>query len=277
MIGHNFAHINGARIYYEDVGAGEAIVFSHCLLWNTSMYDAQVEALSAKYRCVSYDHRGQGRSDDHDCNEITVEMLCEDAAELIKQLKIAPVHFVGHSLGGFAGIMLASRYPELVKTLTLCNTSGDEEPARNLLKYRMLNWVGRTIGARLIADALMPMIFERSALDRNENRQKFRETILKNRNTIWRAANGVINRPSQHAALGSIRARTLVITSTGDKTRTREESERLAAAIPNAKLVVLETGGHMLPLEEPARIAGLVEEFLGADDAENSRLQRPTN
>jgi 3-oxoadipate enol-lactonase len=255
-----FAIVNGTRIYYEDIGQGEPIIFSHCLLWNTSMYDRQVDLLSENYRCISYDHRGQGNSAEHYGNEVGVELLCEDVAELIKQLALPPVHFVGHSLGGFVGIMLASRYPELVRTLVLCNTSGDEEPECNLFKYRMLNFAGRWLGPRIIADALMPMIFEQNAL--RESRDKFRETILNNRKTVWRAANGVINRPSQRASLEKIRARTMVITATGDKTRTRDESERLASNIANAELVCLETGGHMLPLEQPKLIAELIDQFL---------------
>jgi pimeloyl-ACP methyl ester carboxylesterase len=257
-----FADIKGCRIYYEDVGAGAPILFSHCLLWNTSMYDAQVERLRHRYRCISYDHRGQGKSADHDCDEISVEMLCEDVAELITHLNLPPVHFVGHSLGGFVGIMLASRHPQLVRSLTLCNTSGDEEPQRNLRKYRLLNWVGKLLGPKLIADALMPIVFHPEALQDSEKRKRFRNVLVNNRSTVWRAANGVINRPSQRTTLQNIHAPTLVVTSVGDKTRTRDESDRLAAAIPHAQLVCMETGGHMLPLEEPERFADALETFL---------------
>lgn len=256
------ATINGTEIYYEDVGEGEPIIFSHCLLWNTSLYDAQVAALRGQYRCISYDHRGQGKSADHESDEISVELLCDDVAELIKHLGLPPVHFVGHSLGGFVGIMLAARYPELVRTLVLCNTSADEEPQRNLFKLRLMNCVARLLGSKLVADSLVEMIFQRKAISSEENRQKFRDVIVNNRRTVWRAANGVINRPSQHGSLQHIRARTLVITADGDKTRTRNEAQRIAAGIAGARLLCLSTGGHMLPLEEPKLVTDAITEFL---------------
>jgi pimeloyl-ACP methyl ester carboxylesterase len=258
------ATINGAGIYFEDVGKpdGEPILFSHCLLWNGTMYDAQIAGLREQYRCITYDHRGQGRSADHDCDTISVEMLCDDAAELITQLGLPPVHFVGHSLGGFVGIMLAIRHPQLVRSLILCNTSGDAEPKRNLGKFRFLNAAGRYLGSTLFADSILNMIFDGDVLAVPEQRQRFREMICSNRRTIWRAVNGVLNRPSQLADLHKIRARTLVITSTGDTMRTPAESESLAAGIPDAQLVCLSSGRHMLPLEVPAAVTELIERFV---------------
>lgn len=259
-----FADINGTRIYYEDVGSGDPIIFSHCLLWNTTLYDAQVEALRAEYRCISYDHRGQGRSADHVCNEISVEMLVRDVVALIDHLKLPPVHFVGHSLGGFVGIMLAARHPELVRRLVLCSTSGDEEPSSALFRWHTLNFAGRIFSAKLLADAILPTIFPPEFLKNAERRAKAREVLAANRRTAWRAVNGVINRPSQHSTLASIRTPTLVITSPHDTMRPPHEGERIAAGIPGAQLVCLPTGCHMLPLEQPEVITDLIRNFLSA-------------
>ena len=58
-----FLSIRGAQLYYEDSGGpGEPIVFSHGLLWDSHLFSRQVEALRGRYRCISYDHRGQGHS-----------------------------------------------------------------------------------------------------------------------------------------------------------------------------------------------------------------------
>ena len=56
--------INGARLFYEEQGAGpETIVFSHSYLLTAEHFAPQVEALRDRYRCVSFDHRGHGRSE----------------------------------------------------------------------------------------------------------------------------------------------------------------------------------------------------------------------
>src|SRR5262245_2092320 len=93
--------VNGAKLYYEETGQGpETVVFAHGLLWSGRMYDAQVAALKDRYRCITFDFRGHGRS------EVTrsgydMDTLTEDAAALIATLGATPCHFVGLSLGGF--------------------------------------------------------------------------------------------------------------------------------------------------------------------------------
>lgn len=78
--------VNGVELNVEDTGgSGPAIVFSHGLLWSTRMWRFQVGALRDRFRCIAYDHRGQGRS------EVTskgydMETLAQDAAALIEKV-----------------------------------------------------------------------------------------------------------------------------------------------------------------------------------------------
>src|SRR5205823_2727516 len=120
--------VNGVRLYYDDTGgSGEPIVFSHGLLWSGRMFEAQVAALRGRYRCITYDHRGQGRSDVPRARSHDMETVTDDAASLIEALGAAPVHFVGLSMGGFVGMRLAARRPELLRSLVLLETSADPE------------------------------------------------------------------------------------------------------------------------------------------------------
>ena len=70
------------------------------------MFRAQIDRLKPHYRCIAYDHRGQGDSaiapDGYD-----MDTLAEDAAALIVALDAGPCHFVGLSMGGFVGMRLA--------------------------------------------------------------------------------------------------------------------------------------------------------------------------
>jgi pimeloyl-ACP methyl ester carboxylesterase len=58
-------HVNGTALFYEDTG-GDAppIVFSHGLFWNTELFAPQIAVLKDRFRCIAYDHRGQGKSAD---------------------------------------------------------------------------------------------------------------------------------------------------------------------------------------------------------------------
>ena len=94
--------INGADIHYEERGSGEeTIVFAHGFLFSGRMFNPQVEALADRYRCITYDHRGQGQS------EVTkdgydIDSLTEDARALIEVLDLAPCHFLGLSMGALS-------------------------------------------------------------------------------------------------------------------------------------------------------------------------------
>ena len=72
--------------------------------------------------------------------------MTEDVAALVDTLRLGPVHFVGLSMGGFVGMRLAARRPELVRSLVLLDTSAGAEPPENLPRYRRLEWVARWIG-----------------------------------------------------------------------------------------------------------------------------------
>src|SRR5271156_3136985 len=93
--------VNGVNLYYEDTGHGrETIVFAHGLLWSGKMFAAQVAHLKDRYRVITYDHRGQGKSEVTESG-YDMDSLAEDEAALIKALGAAPCHVAGLSMGGF--------------------------------------------------------------------------------------------------------------------------------------------------------------------------------
>src|SRR5690606_22536707 len=141
--------VNGTSLYYEDTGAGsETIVFSHGLLWGTEMFAPQIAALRDRYRCIAWDHRGQGRSAADHRHCIGMELLWQDAVALLDKLGVSRVCFVGLSMGGFVAMRVAARNPELVKKLILIETTIGPEPLENVRRYRLLNTIYRTLGPR---------------------------------------------------------------------------------------------------------------------------------
>ena len=133
---------NGTALYYEDTGgSGAPVVFSHGLLWNSTLFAPQIAVLKNRYRCVAYDHRGQGRSADDIGRAISMETVTEDAVALIEKLGLGPVHFCGLSLGGIVGMRLAVGRPDLIRSLVLLDTTADEEPYKP--KYKAMTAVAR--------------------------------------------------------------------------------------------------------------------------------------
>ena len=139
--------VNGTELYYEDTGGrGPAILFSHGLFWDSSLFAPQIAGLKSRYRCVAYDHRGQGRSADSNLRAIDMDTLFADAVALIVTLGLEPVHVCGLSMGGFVAMRLGARRPDLVRSLLLLDTSADPEPPENAPKLRLWNRIARWFG-----------------------------------------------------------------------------------------------------------------------------------
>jgi len=266
-----FKTINGAEIHYELSGSGpETIVFSHGLLMSGDMFSEQVKALGSQYRCVSYDHRGQARSEVTDSG-YDMDSLTADAAVLIRELECVPCHFAGLSMGGFVGMRLAIRHPELLKSLVLIETTADPEPEENKGPYRRLAFIGRWLGFRLVIKPLMGIMFGRSFLEdpaKSELRARWKKHLLNlNRVGTSRAAHGVIDRKGVYEQLNKIELPTLIIVGDEDVATVPLKSERMHAAISASKLKIIPRAGHSSSIEEPAAVTRAIGEFLDGRSA----------
>jgi pimeloyl-ACP methyl ester carboxylesterase len=258
--------VNGASIYYEEIGSGpETIVFSHGLLMSGDMFGEQVKALSDRYRCISYDHRGQARSEVTDSG-YDMDSLSNDAAALIRALDCAPCHFAGLSMGGFVGMRLAIRHPELLKRLILIETTADPEPEENKGPYRKLAFIGRWLGFRLVVNKLMNIMFSQSFLNdpaKQKIREKWKNHLLGlNKKGTSRAAHGVIDREGVYGQLDKVLLPTLIIVGDEDVATVPKKSQRMHQAIHGSKLVIIPRAGHSSSIEEPEAVTRAIEDFL---------------
>lgn len=260
--------VNGTELHYEDSGpakSGETIVFSHGLLWSTELFEAQARDLAGEYRCIRYDHRGQGQSADDPRRCIDMGTVTADAVALIETLAKPPVHFVGLSMGGFVGMRIGARRPELLRSLALLETSADPEPDENVPKYRVLNAVARTLGAGVVTNQVLPILFGRSSLENPElarERQKWRAAMRRNRRSIWRAVNGVLEREDVYPELRRIKAPTLVVVGEEDTATVPAKARRIQQAIAGSRLVEIPRAGHSSPVEQPEAVTRALREFL---------------
>jgi pimeloyl-ACP methyl ester carboxylesterase len=258
--------VNGTDLYYESTGDGpETIVFAHGLLWSGEMFAAQVAALSSRYRCVTFDFRGQGRSAVAKTG-YDLETLASDAAALIETLGLGRVHFAGLSMGGFVAMRLAARRPELVRSIVVMETSAEGEPPENVGRYRLLGFVGRWLGYGLVAGQVMPIMFGKTFMTdpaRADERAHWRARLMQNdRVGIQRALTGVIERAPIAPELGAVRCPTLVIVGDEDVATVPAKARRIAAAIDGAHLVVIPHAGHTASVEEPAAVTAAIAAFL---------------
>jgi 3-oxoadipate enol-lactonase len=260
-----YQKINGAQIYYEEHGDGpETIFFSHGLLWSGYMFHNQIAVLKDRYRCITYDHRGQGQT------EVTrsgydIESLYDDAIALIDTLDCAPCHFMGLSMGGFVGLRVGIRRPDLLKSLTIMESSSDTEAHQTRRQYRLLSIVAYWIGLRVVADRVMEIMFGQKFLndpERAKLKDEWKERMVANdRVGITRAVSGIITREGISEQLDQIRVPTLIIVGDQDVATVPAKAEKMHASIPNSKLVIIPDAGHTSTIEEPEAVTAALVDF----------------
>src|SRR3990167_1503933 len=127
-----FNRSNGISLYYEIIddtnGAGDICLLLGGLTRDHSIWRKVVPYLRKHYQVIILDNRDSGQSTaTHYGYEISD--LAEDVADLIRRIASFPVHIIGHSMGGFMAIHIAAKHPDLVKTVTLCNTAAKQVEA----------------------------------------------------------------------------------------------------------------------------------------------------
>ena len=266
-------NVRGTVIGYTDSGAPDglpdapAIVFGHGLLFSGWMFHPQIAALRHRFRCVTIDWRGQGETPATP-GGYDMDSLTADAMSLIAELGIAPVHWVGLSMGGFVGQRIAARHGELLRSLTLLDTSAEAEEPAKIAERKKLAVFQLFFGLRPILGRVKPLIFGRAFLadpaSKGLQDEWLRRLRRSRRSGLRKALIGVAERASIEAEIGGITVPTLVVVGADDRATAPPHSERIAARITGAELRIIPDCGHSSTLEQPAAIIALLEEFLRA-------------
>ena len=126
----HFAQINGCSLSFASEGAerAPAVVLSHALATRSEVWGYQLPLLSQRFRVILYDVRGHGESEaSGDC--YSLEELANDVVKLLDHLAIERIAFVGISLGGMIGQVLALTAPHRLSALVLCCTGSEANEA----------------------------------------------------------------------------------------------------------------------------------------------------
>jgi pimeloyl-ACP methyl ester carboxylesterase len=262
---------DGATIAYTDTGtpAGRpdapAIVFGHGLLFSGWMFHPQIAALREHYRCVTIDWRGQGDSPPSR-GGYDMDTLTGDAVTLVRALGVAPVHWVGLSMGGFVGQRIAARHGDLLRTLTLLGTSATAEDPAQVGRYKLLAWAQQVIGVNAVLDKVKPLLFGPVFLADPASAATIGEwarRLARLRRTATRkAVYGVADRLPIEPEIAGITVPTLVVAGADDSATPPAQAEHIAARVPGAELRIVPGCGHSSTLEQAGVITGLLQKFL---------------
>lgn len=133
-----FIDVNGVKFYYEKSGSGRPLVMVHCNSMDHKIFKPAIRILQNHFTVYNVDSRGHGKS-----SRVRIfhyEDMTEDMYQFITKLQIDKPVFYGFSDGGIVGLMLASKYPDLLSSLIVSGASLNPDSTKNLPKT-FLSWV----------------------------------------------------------------------------------------------------------------------------------------
>lgn len=254
-----FAYIREANIWYQDKGGrGEATVLHHGHTASAENLQSLGSKLEKQHRLISMECRGVGRSQ-HTREGYSLNSHADDIVNLMDYLKINSFNYIGHSMGGGLGFLLAINYPKRVK--------------------------------RLILLAPIPSSGYRADIGFARKRDIFRlnknipllKKLLRKRNTFWcgkkenwffqrakvicRCSYGHYFGMAKEMAqfnvskdLKNITIPTLFICGKNDPLLKKNMADKYA--IPSSKMVIIENAGHDIAVERPNKLSKIISNFI---------------
>ena len=253
-------NVNGIKIYYEITGEGECLLLIHGLGSSTRDWEEQVPFFSQKFKVISIDLRGHGKTDKPK-GPYSMEMFAKDIADLLNKLGINSTHILGISLGGGIAFQFAVDYPEMVNSLIIVN-AGIEIPADSFkmkIEAFKRTSIVKLIGMKKMGKVLAPRLFIKP--EQEQLRKKLIERWAENDKKAYISAMRALIGWSIRDQLHKLNFPTLIIGSDEDYAPSSIK-EKYTALIPNAKFIEIEDARHAVTMEKPKQFNEIVMKFL---------------
>lgn len=247
-----YAPINGLQVYYEEKGDGPVVLLLGGLASDSQSWLTVIHHLSKDFRVIAPDNRCCGRTLPA-LPDVSVELMADDAAMLLRFLEVEKVRVVGHSMGGFIAMTLAMRYPHLVSQLVLEATSATVT-ARNQWLFSTLASLYESMGCRpewfvnLFFWLFHPSFFEREAV--------VEAAVSLSAGYPYNPSPAAFRRQTEcigrfvAADLAAITAPTLILSGSHDLVFDRECQQALKEEISGSKWVEIDQAGHAVHVDQ---------------------------
>jgi pimeloyl-ACP methyl ester carboxylesterase len=257
---------NGITINYEQQGSGEPLVLIPFLTADNACYAFQVADYAKHYTCISVDPRGAGESDKPP-GPYSMELLADDIAALMAAIGVERAHVSGVSLGAAAGMWVAAKYPQRVKSLSLHSAWPKTDP---YLKVVVEGWrsIAKALGSvpEMVVQGIFPYCFTP-------------ELYAAKPDYIGQLADFVRSRPKQPldaltsqsaaviahdatAQLSRIKAPTQITFGRHDAATSPRFAEALQTGIAGSELYIFEDCAHAALYQDVAGFNAKTLEFL---------------
>ena len=257
------AKVNGIDVYYEIHGKEGApwLTLSHSLACSVRMWDEQIASFKDRYRILAYDTRGHGQTS-APRGAYTLEQMADDLKGLLEQLKISKTHYCGLSMGGMIGQTFALKYPGILQTLVLADTSSRIPPESGPVWADRIR-TAETKGMQPLVQPTLERWFTapyRSA--HPETMQRIGTLIANTPVAGYVGCCHAIPKLNLTARLKDIKVPIQIIVGADDPGTPVAMSQAIHASAPGSRLDILPSAAHLSNIEQPAAFDRALGDFL---------------
>ena len=217
-------------MYYEVAGVGSTVIFLHGWGGSVDSFKGTYAHMSRYMKAVNLDFTGFGRSEPPE-TPLTVYDYAEKVRRLIGYLNCGAVVLIGHSFGGRIALILAAKYPDLIRAVILIDAAG-LKPRRTLKYfYRKL----RFIAAKF---------FVKIGIKRAASLQKYGSPDYRTLSGVMKKTFVNVIKEHLHAYTDMIKCPALIIWGSRDRDTPPYMARQLKAHIKDSRLVIFKGAGH---------------------------------
>ena len=262
-----FVRAAGAQFRYLDwEAAGRPVLLLHGYGLTAHTWDAVVLGLNGIYRCLALDQRGHGETDWGSASDYVLEARAAAAAEVLNAVGVDEVAVVGQSLGGLVGLRLASSLGRRIAALAVVDAS----PFTLVVPGAGSRLRDRTFASPDEAFALVRRVSPGRDPDVLRQNLLFNLRPLPDGCWTWRYDQGAeMLRPEDFEArnralvalLAQVTSPALVVRGARSETLTADSAAKLAAALPDGRMVTISDAGHNVQGDAPRALADALSSF----------------
>ena len=268
-----YVHRPDARIFYQVTGSGTRDLFllPQCQVVTYSrMWKHQIPYLSRYFRVITMDPRGNGRSD-RPATGYDLQTRYDDLVAVLDEVARPPIALVAFSCAAPLAFRYAVAHPDRLSHLVLL--SGQyaesvpqpfEERVARVIRDDFDSWRTRLF-KRIFPEPHSLKGIEDCVTWAGETTP---EVLIES----LRAIDGI----NVYDLLGRVGVPTLALHGTDDKIVPYSHAEKMVAAIPGAKLVTFERGGHGLFGREAVKVNRFIRDFALGQEVSDTRIAATT-
>ena len=248
--------VNGIDLFYDEQNPNEledTVVFLHGAGGNHMSWWQQVPTFRERYRCISVDQRGFGRSLDPSGEGVT--RFTDDLEALLDELGIERAALVAQSMGGRSALGFAVRSPDRVRALVMADTWGFFEWPELQARAAELREAQSDAGAPLTDRALGPDFQANNPAGTFLYRQIFDLNPPRAQQPLTAGA------PSK-AEVEGLAVPSMFLVGSEDALTPPEILRAVHEIVPGSKFVEVPGCGHSVYFEQPDTFNEIVGGFL---------------